>query len=331
MNNAILKEDLLNIAQKIKNLKITNKTIVISGASGTLGSFLINSILLSNELYHCKNKIIAFTQNKNSTSQLFKKDASLRFKNYNDYIESKIDFVVHFACPTNSKFFVDLPVKTVSTIYNLTTKFLDLAKRNNVKFLYISSMEVYGKINDRKIKTEEELGVININNSRSSYPFGKKIGEALTNFYFYEFGTNINIARLAQTFGAGSKLNDTRLFNYAAQAALKNKTINLATDGESYGNYIYLSDAISAILHILIKGETGETYNVCIDNSSVKIKDFCQLISQGKVDIVLNKGKNYFFNNTQLNMSSKKIKKIGWRNQYNLKQSINRYIMYLKG
>lgn len=329
INNKILLEDYANVSKTIKQLAIKNKTFLITGASGTLAKFLINSLITSNNLNKSNNKIIAVSRDKKKIKKLFAKDKNISCKDYKDKINEKANYIIHFAAPTESKFFVEHPIETFDCIYNLTDRFLKLAKAKNARFVYISSMEVYGLVKDNKPKSEGELGYISLDTPRSSYSLGKRLAESLCHSHFNQNNTNVVIARLAQTFGAGSNLNDTRLYSYAMNCVINNKNIVLSTNGQSYGNYVYLSDAINAIFYIAIKGEINETYNVAGNKSNVKIIDFCKLMANEKVKVICNTGKNYFPENTKLNMSINKIKKIGWKPNYNLKDTIQRYKNYL--
>jgi len=325
-----LTEDYLDIGKTMQKLNIRNKTILVTGASGTIASFLIKSLLLNNNKCGFNNKIVAVSRNKKKIKDLFNCDNNIIYKNYSEKIKNRIDYIIHFACPTESIFFVKHPSETFNIITSLTNKYLELAKKTHSRLIYISSMEVYGIVNDRKRRKEDDLGKLSLESPRSSYPLGKRTAEAMCHWAFEEYKTDTVIARLAQTFGPGSKKTDNRLYSYAAKCVLDNKNIVLSTDGNSYGSYVYLSDAVKAIFYIAVKGDPNNTYNVVNDESNIKIKDMCKKIGNKNTKIIFNTGKNYFPNNTKLRMSNIALLKLGWRPKYNLSTMLERYLNYFK-
>ena len=191
-------------------------------------------------------------------------------------------------------------------------------------------MEVYGEIFDDVKKSESELGYISLESTRSSYPEAKRLCELLIKSYATEYGVCCYTARLAQTFGAGSSINDPRVFGYFARCAINNENIVLKTNGDTFGNYCYLADTIASFFYILEKGIPGDTYNVVSDNSRFTIFEMANLVINNinpnislKFDIDPN---NAFPKPTQLNMDNSKLKSLGWRSRFNIIDMYKRMI-----
>ena len=143
-------------------------------------------------------------------------------------------------------------------------------------------MEVYGNIDlsRKEPLKEEDYGCIDILNPRSSYPVGKRAAEALCSAYYNEFGVPVKVARLAQTLGAGVDYNDNRVFAQFARNIVEKKDIVLKTKGESVRNYIYVTDAITAIFAMLEKGVNGDVYNVANPETACSIKEMAEMLCE---------------------------------------------------
>lgn len=135
-------------------------------------------------------------------------------------------------------------------------------KKKATTFLYISSMEVYGDMGGDVWATEDKFGFINPLSVRSDYPESKRMCENMCIAYSAEYGVNVKIARLAQTFGPGILPWEKRVFAQFAQAVIDEKDIILHTKGESEENYCYLADMAVGIFTILLRGENKNAYNV---------------------------------------------------------------------
>ena len=139
-------------------------------------------------------------------------------------------------------------------------KLLDYARTNEIQsVLLASSLEVYGTItNDSKPLTEEAQGFLNPMDVRSSYPMAKRAAETLCHNYAKEYGTHTKVARLAQTFGAGVTKNDNRVFAQFARSIINGEDIIMHTKGELCRCYCYTTDAIAAMLYILLRGKMAK-------------------------------------------------------------------------
>lgn len=324
--NKYLIEDRKYLSELAIKLGFANKCFLISGATGMIGKILVDVLLKVTT----PSKIIAMGKNIDECKKAFdgKNIEYSSFETLND-IDQKVDYIIHLASPTNSYFLASKPIEVIDFIYTSTKKLLDFANIENSKFLFISSMEVFGEIYDEEKKNENDLGFISLESTRSSYPEAKRLCELLVKSYSSELKLNCYSARLAQTFGAGTSTEDPRVFGYFARCVLKNEDIILKTSGESYGNYCYIADTISAFLFILSRGISGETYNVVGDNTRTSIYDMAKMVSRefsnNQINVKIEQSKSEIFaNSTKLNMDNKKLKLLGWRPNFDLKQ------MYLR-
>lgn len=314
-------------------------SLLITGASGLIGSTLIHCLLaLDKEI-----KVVAPVRNKRKTMEFFSDEELAKIHilecditTYNYEEVGNVDYIVHCAAPTASKFFVECPVETFDVIYSGTRNLLDYARRHIVKgFIYLSSLEVYGEINDRsKLVTEDMQGYVDVMAVRSSYPMAKRAAENLCCLYASEYGVHVKVARLTQTTGAGITMGDNRVIAQFARLAAYGNDIVLHTTGESARSYCYTTDAISAILYILLKGQEGNVYNVANENTYISAKNMAEFVRTNfnpsiNVRIELNDNMGYA-PVTKLNLSTEKLKSLGWSPRYGLYDIFDRLIKSLK-
>jgi dTDP-glucose 4,6-dehydratase len=337
VDNKIWQEDIELIANNKILAEFKNSSFLITGTTGLIGSELVFSLLCANRVKGLNNKIYALVRNENKARELFKK--VINDLNFNLIIqdvaepikiEEKIDYIIHCASVTSSKDMVEKPVDTILTMFNGTKNVLDFALKDNSKVLYLSSLEAYGIINSEVEIKEDELGYIDLTNPRSSYPESKRMAENLCASYSSQFGLDIKIARLTQTFGAGISKDDNRVFAQFAKSVIEKRDIVLHTKGETVRNYCYLTDAVIALFLILKKGKG--VYNVANKNAKISIKDMATLIAQKygislKFEIdEINRGYNP---TVKIALCSDNLEKLGWSAEVGLEEMYGRLIKYL--
>lgn len=318
--NKFVNEDKKYLSNLAIELGLSNKTFLISGATGMIGKILVDVLL---EITKPSN-IYVMGIDINECDKVFR-GKGLNYSSFNSLlsIDKKIDYIFHLASPTNSKFLAGNPVEVIDFVYTSTKKMLDFAKNKNSSLLFISSMEVFGEICDEKKRGENELGYISLEATRSSYPETKRLCELLVKSFSQEYGTKCYSARLAQTFGAGTPIDDSRVFGYFARCVKDKQDIILNTTGETFGNYSYISDTISAFFFILTKGKNGECYNVVGDNTRSTIFNVAQLVAKeiahNEISVKIETNNNSIYPMpTKLNMDNSKLKSLGWKPSFSL-------------
>ena len=316
--------------------ELANASFLITGATGLIGASLIRCLVALDKGI----RIIAPVRNKEKAATMFGDvldrvewmECDLASCDYDHVGEA--DYVIHCAAPTSSKFFVDCPVETIRVIYEVTASLLSYACRQNIKgFVYLSSLEVYGSgLPDTKI-TEDMQGYWDVMSVRSSYPVAKRAVENLCCAYAAEYGVPVKVARLTQTTGAGIAKDDNRVIAQFAKLAAKGEDIVLHTTGESARPYCYTTDCVSALLYILLKGKKGEAYNVANDSTYISARGMAEFLRDNfnpaiDVRVELNDNMGYA-PVSKLDLSTEKLRTLGWQPQYDLKQLFERLIAYL--
>lgn len=324
----------------------------ITGVSGLIGSSIVKRIITSEDYLNGKILIVGVTRDKKRTLDFY----SGYNCNFFEIIEADIlqltecinalksrelcpDYIIHCAAPTKSSYMISNPVETVDSIVNGTRNMLELAKMYNSKsMVYLSSMEVYGRINcdsDKRVQ-ENELGKLSLFDVRSCYPLGKRMAENLCYLYYKEYNVPVKIARLAQVFGKGILPGENRVFAQFANAVRKKQNIVLHTSGNSTGNYCDIDDAVNAIMLLLDKGSNGEAYNVVNEMNTMTIRQMADLVvgevAEGSISVEYDIPKENQYGyaaDTGLRMSSAKIEALGFKPIKNLKEMYIDMIQYM--
>lgn len=343
MTANVYQEDMeyISNAKSIEWKLLEKRTIFITGGTGLIGSTVIKGLLYANSKYRLNLRIIALVRSLERAESLFPDintgEATLKFivgsvESLPD-IQEKVDYIIHGASPTASLYFVQHPVETIQTAVQGTKNILELAKKNQVEgILYLSSMEVYGAPLTDELIPETQGCTLDSMTIRSCYPIAKRLCENLCASYASEYGVLAKVIRLAQTFGPGVSMNDGRVFAEFARDAIHGADIELQTLGTSKRMYLYTTDAVAAILTVLLSGKSGETYNAANPKTYCSIVEMAQLVVHeiAHDSITLHtpaiklEADSKFPPPHHLNLDIDKIYKLGWRPSIELRE------MYLR-
>ena len=307
-----------------------NKTILITGGTGLIGYSFIRSVIYTSNRKGLNIRLIALVRDKERAKVRFDFDYSDQdlvliegvVENPPD-IKEDIDYVVHGASKTASMEFIGKPVETIETAVIGTINILKLAKRKMINgFVYLSSMEVYGYPKKGHKVTENDIGSLTPRDLRNCYPISKVQCECLCKSYASEYGLPITVARLTQTIGPFANYDDTRIFAYLGKCVAEKKDIILKTRGETERSYLHTSDAVTAILKLLLDGQSGQIYNVADEDTYCSIAEMATRIADknGLKVIIECQGspaQNGYPNTLYMDLDTSLLRQLGWRAQSN--------------
>ena len=205
-----------------------------------------------------------------------------------------------------------------------------------MRFVFVSSMEVYGRVNDEHLLQESQLGYIDLYSSRSCYSESKRMCENIVSCYTKEYGCSASCIRLAQTFGPGVSLDDKRIFAMMAKCAINNCDIVLNTKGESKHPYLYSVDAVSAILTVLIKGKSNTCYNAANPETYCSIYEMGTMVAERmtggaiSVRLELKNTDGLYPPTSYLNLDISSLSHLGWSPRTGLMEMFDKMIGYMK-
>lgn len=326
----VIRQDMENIcrADFIDWEHLRGKTILITGATGLIGSTVVNSLLYASEKRGLGLKVLALVRNTAKAEAKFsayKDSESLMFivGTVEDIPEIKesVDYIIHGASQTASKAFVTQPVETIITAVKGTLNLLELAKAKNISgMVYLSSMETYGHPQKGHKVIESDAGSLSSLDVRNSYPIGKQQCEALCCAYASEYGVPVMIARLTQTFGPGVDYNDNRIFAYFGRCVLEKNDIVLKTKGETERDYLYTADAVTAMLAIMLRGEKGTAYNIADENTYCSIAEMAHLLAdEAGIDVtfdIQDSSANGYLSTLYMDLDTSRLRALGWNVMY---------------
>ena len=349
LDNELYREELAVIAGLRYGFEaLSDKTILVSGATGMIGSELIDALFYLNES-GVNTRVIALGRSLEK--------AKARFSQYwgsehfifeqTDITDSEamgamakkygqIDYVVHLASSTHPKDYSTKPISTIMANIYGTKNLLDLASlQNNATVIFASSVEIYGE-NRGDIKAFDEyyLGYIDCNTLRADYTESKRCGEALCQAYIAEKGIKVVIPRLARTFGPTVLPSDSKASTQFIRNGVNHENIVLKSAGTQQFSYLYTADAVAALLFLMIHGVNGEAYNVSNEAANVCLKDFAQIVAdRSGVEVVFDlpdeTEKAGFSKATKAILDNSKIKKLGWTPKYDIEEAIDRTLKML--
>lgn len=321
--------------------QLHNSHILITGATGLIGTTVIRGIMAYNEMGKGTVHVLAYVRNMEKANTLFEEYIArdwLKLVNgdimQDIIVDEQIDYILHGASETSSRAFVEKPVETILTAVEGTKNLLEFAQKKHVKsMVYMSSMEVYGTPHDTEPLTEDKMGYLNPLAVRSSYSESKRMVENLCVSYASEYDVPVKIVRLTQTFGPGVTADDGRVFAEFARCATQGRDICLQTKGETKRMYLYTADAATALLTVLTKGQNAEAYNAANPTTYCSIREMADMVASEfgngncQVRLTIPDNPNTSYNPThKIYMDNSKLESLGWKAQKGLREMYERMI-----
>ena len=225
-------------------------SVLVTGGAGFLGSHLCDKLLKKNYQVFCVDN---FYSSHIKNIERFKNNPNFIFLEQdvcNINFDYKIDQIYNLACPASPIHYQSDPVKTIQTNILGSINVLELAKKNKAKILQASTSEVYG---DPTVSPQIESywGNVNPIGIRSCYDEGKRAAETLFFDYNRQYGLNIKVCRIFNTYGPNMAKNDGRVISNFIVQALDNKNLSIYGDGSQTRSFCYVDDLINGLMQVM--------------------------------------------------------------------------------
>ena len=222
--------------------------LLVTGGAGFVGSHLSEKLLdMGHEVVVLDNLYTGSLENLES----FKHNPRFSFIEHNvtNPIDIEIDGIFNLACPASPVHYQRFPVETLKTSVHGAINMLDLAQSKKVRILQASTSEVYG---DPTISPQDETywGNVNPIGIRSCYDEGKRSAETLFFDFHREYGTDIRVARIFNTYGPRMAQNDGRVVSNFIVQALTNQPITVYGDGSQTRSLCYVDDLVAGLVKL---------------------------------------------------------------------------------
>ena len=325
--------------------KLKNKAILITGATGLIGTCLIDALMAKNQDgLQCKIYALGRSEEKAKSRFCAYWDSPFfTFLSYDvrtpiaEEMVDEVHYIVHLASNTHPVQYATDPIGTITTNIIGTDNLLKFAtKKKSIRCMLASSNEIYGENRgDVEFFSEDYCGYIDCNTLRAGYTESKRCSEALCQAYIEKEKLDVVIARLTRSYGPTMQLSDTKAISQFIKKGINGEDIVLKSEGTQYFSYTYVADAVSGLLYILLNGHCGEAYNIADEKSDIRLKDLAGLIA-------LKAGKKVIFEipeeaeakgyskATKARLSSDKIKQLGWSAKDTIESGIGKTMKILK-
>lgn len=327
-----------SIRELAEKLSLRDVAILVTGATGLIGSCIIDVLSIANIELGANIKIYALSRNKEKVEKRFGTNVIPIIQDIVEPLkmENEYDYIIHGASNADPKLYAVQPVETILTNIIGSKNVLDYCiKHSKTRMLLTSSFEVYGQLKDQDIYSENMSGIIDQTILRNGYPESKRCSELLLRSYVDEYDINAMIVRLPSVYGPTMLKSDSKAHAQFIKNALNGENIVLKSKGEQRRTYCYVIDVVSALFKVLCVGKSGEIYNISNISSVASIAEvakICAEIAGTEVvfdipDAVEARG---FSQSKNCILDNRKIQELGWTGKYSLRDGLEETLECLK-
>lgn len=335
-------EDIEKIIKRIPYKFCENKVFLVTGATGFIASYLVDTLMYLNEnTLEEKCTVIALCRSKEKAEQRFGQWLSegtfiLQIQSVEDPIDEMIhiDYIIHAASCSATKEFRRIPVDILTANILGTYNLLEYAKKSRIaSFLFISSGAVYGDVEGYRDDIKEtDTFALDFCSAQNSYAEGKRGGEAFCCAYYTQYAVPIKIVRLGHTYGPGIDINDGHVYSDFVGSITRGTDL-IINNGGARRSFCYVVDAVVAIFQILLLGENGEIYNMANIEETYSIYELAsklvneafpernlKVICKGEIKQII-----------QPIVNIEKLKKLGWHSDFDVVEGFKRTVKSIEG
>lgn len=342
LNNYIISEDMRKIYDSCAEIEtLINSSIYITGATGMIGSYITAFLIWLNEEMSFNLTIYISVRSIEKAKNIFGRFCKKDYLNIlnNDITaevpyELKVEYIIHAASLASPQYYGSNPVETMLPNIIGTYKLLEYSRKKYIKgMVFLSSGSVYGSFEADMIITEKDYGALDFLALGNAYGESKRCAEALCHAYSVEYGINVMSARINHTYGPTMDIkNDSRVFSEFVGNIVERKNIIIKGTGSDERSFSYITDTVAALFIILLKGKSGQSYNIA--NAVVSIAELAETLVglfpklNLKVEYQSRNQEGYCASPEKRSpsISTEKLKSIGWNAKVGIEEGFERTV-----
>ena len=310
---------------------LAGKAVAVTGATGLVGSYLLRALDAVNRAHGLKLRLIALCRKPERAKDRLSGMENLSILPYDACAPLdgswQADYIVHAASNAHPLAFSADPVGTMQANLLGTMQLLEHVRATVGRLLFLSTGEIYGENPELASFDEHSFGSIDPMRFRACYPESKRAAETLCASYAQQYGVDALVARLTYTYGPTITKESSRADAQFLRCALEGRDIVLKSPGTQIRSYCYAADTVSALITLLLKGATGEAYNVANPTCSPSIREYAGTLAglagvQLMFDLPPESERAGYSAVTRAVLNPEKLMNLGWHAAYDLREGL---------
>ena len=314
--------------------KLNGATVAVTGAGGLVGNYLMRALDAARRVHGLNLSLVALCRNPERTHAQLRGVEPLTCLEYDSTrpltANFRADYILHAAANAHPLAFSNDPVGTMQSNILGTMNLLEHIRETGGRFLLFSTGEIYGERPDLLNGFDETtFGSVDPMNPRACYPESKRAAETLCAAYAQQYGVDALAARLTYTYGATITDQNSRADAQFLRKALAGEDIVLKSEGAQVRSYCYAADAASALLTLMLKGETAKAYNIANPDCAVSIREYAETLAglagvRVVFDLPPEEERRGYSAVTRAVLNPGRLLDLGWHAEYDLREGLRR-------